>query len=206
MTLNQLRELNFLRRNFLDYKSRKTEEKDCLSYQEKLNEQGLRALEKDEEFLNSNSLSVVLKELLKFFLFMFGSMTAACAFLFFITSSFTVILGWIFVVIAILSSITINSISIYTKNKKIKQVHTLDEIQEEKKRFTQELQRIREHKGKVQEELIELDKNINNIISIMEHEQKSFPLFCENAFIPEKGLDESFQDNQNILKLTRKIN
>ena len=203
MTLYHLRELNFLRRNFLEYKSRKTEEKNCLNYQKKLNEQELRALEKDEEFLNSNSLSIVLKVLLKFFLFMFGSMTAVCDFLFFITSSSTVILGWSFVVIAILSSITINSISIYTRTKKIKQVHTLEEIKEEKKRLTQELQQIREHIGKVQEELIELDKSINNIISIMEHEQKSFPPFLENA---EKELDEPFQDNQNILKLMRKIN
>ena len=114
----KLKELYFLRRKFMEYKSRKTEEENNLNYQVKVFEQKLSALKKDEEFLISNRLSIVLMGILKFFLFLFGSMTVACAFLFWLFNSPTVILGWLFVVVSIFLSITINCVAIYNKSQK----------------------------------------------------------------------------------------
>ena len=183
----------------MEYKSRKTEEDNDLNYQIKVVEQKLKALQKDEEFLNSNRLSIVLKWMLKFFLFMFGSMTAACAFLFWLFNSPTVILGWIFVVLSIFISITINCVVIYDKSKKIKRIHTLEEIKEEQERLIQDLQQIREHKRKVQEELIEINESIGKIISTINQE--------ENVILRFEGEQElSFQNNENVLKLIRAFN
>ena len=181
----------------------------------------LSSLELDEDFLKVFSNHRVLKTLLKLIFeaivlatvifggayLIFGDLPIVEGSIFYSSCWITVIVGSIVVDI-------VESLPYYKNKKRVEKLHTLEEIKKEKENLKQEIKQVQKQISmndnivkQIDEKITKLEgviQGIENILDIILKEREaSIELLIDNNPSIEASLNDSFQENPEVLKLMR---